>query len=191
MKWTEKELDILRERYPQKPLDITGIAKYLNRTRSSVKLKAARLGLCQERKIRKEDIDYIKENSSKMTIWGMSKGIGRSWNTIVNIIRKLGVKRYIYVHNKWIPTEQELDIIRSNATTPLSNISKLLNISIPSVNRVMKEMGLIKPRALRDPNIPRVARVRKPAKPKIENPVVPRDNSGIDRIRQAMERLRI
>lgn len=189
MKWTQEEIEVLRSGYVTWPPDIQGICLKLKKTKPSVKLKAAHLGLCKTQLIKEEEIKFIKENADKKSVTEMSLLLGRSWNTIKMVLRMNGIKAF-RPSNKWAPTDIEIKYMRDNQSVPLKLLSAHLNRSMPAISKIMKSMGWIRPRVIKMKPLgpPKPPRLKKEKVVIVKAPIVPRD-AGINRIREAMERI--
>jgi len=196
VKWTQEDIAALRAGYVTWPPDINAIADKLNKTKPSVKLKAAHLGLCKCILLKESEIAFIKQNSDVRSVTELSLLMGRSWNTIRMALRLNGIKPF-KPSNKWIPSKVEIEYLKVNQEKPLKVLSAHLKRSMPSISKFMKAMGWIRPKVIKlkplgPPKPPRVKKekiVKKVVvKAPVMAPVVPRD-AGTNRIREAMERI--
>lgn len=92
--WTENELHILEELFPNTEVLIADIAKILNRNEVSIKQKAYSMGLFRPRRPRKpaEQIQYLKENFLHTSRKELEKVLGLSWKEIYRKAYNLGLR---------------------------------------------------------------------------------------------------
>lgn len=180
MKWTEQELNRIREHYSSNDANPSALAKELGRTIASIKCKACNIGVVSHRKLDQIDEDYIRNLKEIKNINDIAKGMGRCWNTVKKIIVKLGLEgQYFPFNSFWTPNEEEIKLMNSNLT--LKQISQKIGRAEATILKKIRQMELPRPhRIKKEPRIPKV---------KIDKPVVVNRDSGIDRIRQAMERI--
>lgn len=99
--WSSKEEKILIEGYKNK-IDIKEIAKKLNKTPSSIKAKAHDLGIANKDKYyTEEQINFIKDNSSKLTYKELSNVLGKDEANICRKMKELGIEKVKMNSKAW------------------------------------------------------------------------------------------
>lgn len=109
-RWTEEEINYLKENYYKKSLN--EMSEYLNRNTSAIKTKACKLNITKNQMWTEEEIEYLKNNYKTKTYQELSNNLpGRTKAAIDLKINKLGYKKskYIYEHDffKNIDTEEK------------------------------------------------------------------------------------
>src|ERR1035437_4211799 len=95
-KWTDKDLNLLKNEYPQG--NLKELTKKLDRSRSALIVKAHTIGLIKElkedgnRPYLEIDIEFIKDNYLELVIRGIAKALSRSEGSIRSETMKLGIK---------------------------------------------------------------------------------------------------
>jgi len=144
--YTKDEIEYIIDNYGV--LSVPAIAKKLNRSYPSVKVKIDRL-------INKKQIsniyiqsswslaekEYLRENFENLTYKELSKYLKKNQNSISYMSRKLGLKKE--VQNLW--SDFEINYLKDNyKTSLLKNIAKSLNRSYYSVNAKAQDLLLSK-----------------------------------------------
>lgn len=96
--WTEKEIELLKELYPDRSLSKKEIAKRFNRTWKAVACKAHNIELPLRSYINywsSEDIEKLKElnKNSHLVSRDIGKILNRTPNTVRSKLSELGIKR--------------------------------------------------------------------------------------------------
>ena len=90
-----------------------------------------------------EELNYIKNNYNNKTIKEISQEINKSFNSVCNAIRKLGLKKQI--HNEW--TEEEVNFLKANYIGMTSEeISSYVNHSVDAINSMRDRLNLVRNR---------------------------------------------
>lgn len=90
-----------------------------------------------------EELNYIKNNYNNKTIKEISQGINKSFNSVCNAVRKLGLKKQI--HNEW--TEEEINFLKSNYINMTSaEISYHIAHSVDAINTMRDKLNLVRNR---------------------------------------------
>lgn len=90
-----------------------------------------------------EELNYIKDNYNNKTIKEISQEINKSFNSVCNAIRKLGLKKQI--HNEW--TEEEINFLKVNYVSMTSEeISSYVNHSVDAINSMRDRLNLVRNR---------------------------------------------
>lgn len=88
-----------------------------------------------------EEIQYIKDNFSNMTIQQIANTLNKEKSSVYNVARKLGLKKQ--QHNKW--TDEEIDFLKINYINMTSEeISCHINHSIDAINTMRDKLKLIR-----------------------------------------------
>lgn len=88
-----------------------------------------------------EEINYIKEHFSIMTIKQIAENLNKSAGSIEYTIRKPGLKKQI--HKTW--SENELDFLKEHYMTMTNTeIAKQLNRSFNSISAILDKLGLVR-----------------------------------------------
>lgn len=189
--WTDHEVKILSHYYSMNPADIRGAAIELKKSYDVIRNKASREGFAKNNQIREEEYTYIKANYQSKHIAVMAREMNRNRLTVKNMLKKLGLTSIHTIHNKWNPTPEEIEMLKSGKI--LHDLSKILNKSYPTLRRIMRIHGIIPAqvqRVKRDlpPRTPRAPKPVKVVDP--TQPVVPRNfDEAENRIRASMMRL--
>lgn len=89
-----------------------------------------------------EEIEFLKNNYQRMSIFEMAKQLGRSYYAVSHMLRRLGLKKNDRGGKLW--TEEEDEMLRKlvSAGLPQKTIAFILNRTIPSIQSRMKYLGL-------------------------------------------------
>lgn len=95
-RWTEKEIEFLKKNYESMP--VVEIANQINRRKSTVHNMARRLGLKSTFAgvgilWTEEEISFVKENYKSMPWIDISNKLGKSYSSVAQKIRGLGLKK--------------------------------------------------------------------------------------------------
>ncbi|GAB4287711.1 MAG: hypothetical protein Kow0098_04650 [Ignavibacteriaceae bacterium] len=141
--WSEKELTTLKRLYPNRNYSLEQIAKLLNRTAVSVRIKAVRLGLSRGdhyHRWTKQEHNYFIRNVGKKTHQEIADHLG---------IEKYKVSQYAQRNNIRIRfkmpawTEEEVAFLRNNYNRmPFANICSKLNRSVYAVKNKASRLGI-------------------------------------------------
>lgn len=96
-KWTEAEKELLRELYTNRNYTVEDVAKILNRSVVSVKVKAPRLGLTRATYIHKwtkSERNYLIKNAGKKTYPEIAAHLGIELYKVHQFAKKLGLKKH-------------------------------------------------------------------------------------------------
>ena len=89
-----------------------------------------------------EELNYIKNNYNNKTIKEISQEINKSFNSVCNAIRKLGLKKQI--HNEWT---EEVNFLKANYIGMTSEeISSYVNHSVDAINSMRDRLNLVRNR---------------------------------------------
>ena len=126
--WTKAELEVLKS-----GKSVREIMTILNRSDSSVRNKAKRLGIQLERSSvlwTDEQLLYLKENIKRKTYDELSNNIGKSPVAIHIKANELGISYHAKsnINKKWTDKEDEY-LKRNYSRSTLQNLSKALNRS--------------------------------------------------------------
>lgn len=194
MKWTSKDLEIVRQHYAGTQ-NLEELSKAMGRTIPSIKCKACKLGIVGSVALSDKDYEYIKGLEGIRNIRDVAKSMGRSWNTVKKIIMELGLEdRYTPVNTLWNPSGEEIEIMKSMIT--IKQMRMKLGRSDATILKKIRQMGLNhermkKPKREVIPKPPRIPKekVIKIKREKVIRETIHRNDSGISRIREAMERI--
>ena len=88
-----------------------------------------------------EELEYIKNNYDVMTIQQLSEKLNKTYNSISNAVRKLGIKKQI--HKQW--TEEENNFLKENYLYMTNEeMSKALKRTFNSISAQMDRLNLIR-----------------------------------------------
>lgn len=88
-----------------------------------------------------EEIQYIKNNFSNMTIKQIANNLNKKDSSVYNVVRKLGLIKQ--KHNKW--TEEEIHFLKSNYVNMTSEeISHYIKHSVDAINTMRDRLNLVK-----------------------------------------------
>ncbi len=88
-----------------------------------------------------EQLNYIKKNYDNKTIKDLCKDLDKTYNSISNAIRKLGLTKQM--HNKW--TNEEINFLKDHFVDMTSEeISKYVNHSIDAINTQRDKLNLVR-----------------------------------------------
>lgn len=88
-----------------------------------------------------EEIKYIKNNFSKMTVKQISNNLNKKESSIYNVIRKLGLIKQ--EHNNW--TDEEISFLKANYINMTSEeISRYIKHSVDAINTMRDRLGLVR-----------------------------------------------
>lgn len=188
MIWTPSEIDQLISSYSIWPPDLNALSLSIGRSKASIKMKAKEMGLAKGNTLTDFEKEYIRKYVATSSISQVSRDLKRSQATILKFVRDNNLQVKIGSHNKWIPTESELEMIKGSSWNMMKELSEKIGRSIPLIRRQMRLFGIVKPVIIM------VKRERKPrpsrAKPKIKPQIqAPRNIDGENRIREAIARL--
>lgn len=114
MKWTDKEIEILKEAYKKRDGRknnnlIKELAKELNKTEGSIRNKAYELKITKRDKYYTEkDIELLKRCYDKYSMNDLAEMLGRSESNIFRKMKELGLKKTHRVHNTINPKKQHI-----------------------------------------------------------------------------------
>ena len=149
-KWTQEEVAFLIDNYSK--MTTQEIAEKLGRSIDSVRGKILLLGLRKrskprpqdmrriQRKWTKEEIEFLKKNASKMTLYELGEKLGRSRESVRWKARELGLK----VKSEqplWEPWEKEFLKKRAHKYT-VNELAEILGRTKSSVRSMLNVMGL-------------------------------------------------
>lgn len=177
--WSQSDIEYLTKAYAVEPLNINEMARVLKTTKSSIKSKAAQIGVTKSVSLTNEEMEFIKKNSKTLNIKWLSKKINRSWNTIYRALNILGIKAFMSY--KWVPSKDEIEYLKSS-TKNVKEMSIHLKKTPPTIRKHLKILGLKCPERVKVIKPIKVVKVT--AKP----PVIPRDIDVYNRIRESMIR---
>lgn len=134
-KWTIQEEQLLKEEYKNKTA-INEIARKLNKTPTAIKTKAHELGITNKDKyFTKEEIDFMKDNSSTLTYKEMKTILGKDEANICRKFKELGIKKTNLNYKQWENmTPQKLKTRKEKQrTTKIHNntLNPMINQSNP------------------------------------------------------------
>lgn len=92
MRWTEKEVERLRELYA-KNVSVKDIAEELGRKPKSIKNKACELKITNSKCYTEEEKEYIKENYKSYNLQEIAEKLGRDKHNICRYAREIGLER--------------------------------------------------------------------------------------------------
>lgn len=92
MKWEKREVDMLRELYASGK-SVDEIAKQLNTTKGSVKNKAWRLGITNNKSYTDEEKQYIIDNYKSYNLQEIASKLNRPKENICRFARENGLER--------------------------------------------------------------------------------------------------
>ena len=91
-----------------------------------------------------EELEYIKNNYGVMTVQQLSEKLNKTYNSIYNAVRKLGIKKQI--HKQW--TEEENNYLKENYLYMTNEeMSKILKRTFNSISAQMDRLNLIRNKA--------------------------------------------
>lgn len=114
MKWTDKEIEILKEAYKKRDGRknnnlIKELAKELNKTEGSIRNKAYELKITKRDKYYTEkDIELLKRCYDKYSMNDLAEMLGRNESNIFRKMKELGLKKTHRVHNTINPKKQHI-----------------------------------------------------------------------------------
>lgn len=128
-----------------------------------------------------EEVEFLLTHGETQSLVYLSKTIGRSWNFVKKCLDRLGIKNNYDNSRKWIPSESDIQALRSGMT--VIELASILNHSIPSIRKQMRLLSIIEPMKKREFNPAPRMRLEP-----VKLPTVPRI-SGEDRIKEALRRI--
>lgn len=182
-KWTEEEIELLINVYP---MGMEASIQALGRSQASLVSQAARLGIAPSRTPTLNELEVLKSIGEHSSILGICRQLKRSWKFVYGALRKLGIVNKFDNSKKWVPNQEEIEVLRSRMT--ITEMSVKLNRSFPTIRKQMRAMSLmdLAQKRIFKP----VSRVRiKYAQDKVVATSVPRDLSGESRIKEALRRI--
>ena len=88
-----------------------------------------------------EEIQYIKNNFSKMTVKQIAANLNKKESSVYNVVRKLGLVKQ--EHNRW--TDEEINFLKVNYINMTSEqISHHIKHSVDSINTMRDRLSLVR-----------------------------------------------
>lgn len=139
--WSEQDVKILKENYG-KPLK--EIQKMLTDTHTvrSIGTKAIKLNLTQSREWTDKEIDIFKRYYSSVPYDEFKKLLpNRTYNSIVNMGRKLGIKSYNYLQEKYSDDQKQFIIDNYKTMTDIE-LSEALDKPLSGIQEQRRKLGI-------------------------------------------------
>lgn len=132
-KWTENEIEFLKENYSK--LGRQECAAALGRTVFSVGRKANTLSLGKRDSYTKDEVEFLKQNYATMSTTDIAKHLNRTLQSVQNKARALRLSKGLHV---W--TQDEIDLVGElYKTKSCTEIAKIVPHSAYSVRDIVKK----------------------------------------------------